>query len=239
LFLAPTDNATWFLCVWALPEDDAVRPLRDIERFNEVVRRFPDREEWMQGEPISDVMPCVSAGDLTRRFVIEGKPIVTGVVAVGDAHAFTEPRMGRGTLTAVKQAVALRNTLREHLADGPAAIAVAWEDAFQRELGPLLRATSSVGRTFAKDTRSCISGDGPVFDPSDRRIVLNRAYVNAARVDAQAGRWLLDVAGAEILLAELFAQPGVLDRILELGNHDGADERFGPTRTELLEILSR
>ena len=238
LFMIPADNGTWCLSVWGLAEDNALRPLRNVELFNQVVRRFPDRDHWMQGEPISDIMPCISAGDLTRRFVIDGKPIVTGLFAVGDTHGFTEPRLGRGTLSAVKQAVALRDTLRAHLEDGPAALAVAWDDIFQRELGPLLRATNSAGRTFAKEVRAFISGVGPTFDPTDRGMVLNRAFLNAARVDAQVGRWLLDVGGSEILPAELFAQPGVLDRILELGDHDGMQHQAGPTRAELLNILS-
>jgi 2-polyprenyl-6-methoxyphenol hydroxylase-like FAD-dependent oxidoreductase len=164
--------------------------------------------------------------------------VATGVVAVGDAHAFTEPRLGRGTTFAVMDAVTLRDTVRAHLGDGPTALALNYHEAYERELGPWLRGANSAGRTFAKEIRAYTTGDGPEFDAANRGMVLNRALVNASRVDSEVGRWLLDLAGGLAHPAELFARPGVVDRILELGDHETEAAAAGPTRNELLDLLA-
>jgi 2-polyprenyl-6-methoxyphenol hydroxylase-like FAD-dependent oxidoreductase len=61
---------------------------------------------------------------------------------------------------------------------------------------------------------------------------------DAAPPPAQVGRWLLDVAGAEILPKALLAQPGVVERILELGDHDGMAQEGVPSRADLLDAMS-
>jgi 2-polyprenyl-6-methoxyphenol hydroxylase-like FAD-dependent oxidoreductase len=238
LFWIPADNATWCLSVWGMADDAALRPLRQEQIFNAVAGRFPDRQVWLEGEPISDIVPLVSAGDMTRSFVIDETPVATGVVAVGDAHAFTEPRLGRGTTFGVMDAVTLRDTVRAHLGQGPTGFALAYHEAYGRELGPWLRAANSAGRNFTKETRAYITGDGPEFDAANRGMVLNRALVNASRVDSEVGRWLLDLAGGLAHPADLFGRAGVVDRILELGDHETEAAAAGPTRNELLGLLA-
>jgi len=239
LFWIPADNATWCLSVWGLSEDAVLRPLRREGVFNAVIRRFPDREGWLEGEPISDIMPLVSAGDMTRSFVIDGSPVATGIAAVGDAHAFTEPRLGRGSTFALMDAVTLRNAVRAHLDDGPRALALAYNEGYEQDLVPWLRAANSAGRSFAKEVRVHVGGGAPVFDRAQRGLVLNRAMTNASRVDSGVGRWLLDLAGGLVHPAELFARPGVTERILALGDHETEVAAAGPTRDELLDLLAR
>lgn len=239
LFLIPADNGTWCLSVWGLAEDKVLRPLRDPDRFDAVVSHFPEREEWLRdGVPISDVMPCVSGGDLNRSFVIDDVPVATGVLAVGDTHAFTEPRMGRGTLFSVMQSCALRDAVRDHLDAGPVQMAQGWEHRFETVMRPYLNATNGAGKTFAREARSYLGDGVPAFDATNRGAVLNRAFEQAAQVDLTVGCWLLDLAGAEVLPQELLTQPGAVDRILEYGDHEPASERPGPSRAQLLDIVT-
>ncbi|MFN0089676.1 MAG: FAD-dependent oxidoreductase [Acidimicrobiales bacterium] len=239
LFCFPGDNDTWALAVWGLLDDPLLGGLRGAERFDAVVSRFPDREQWLaEGEPVSDVMPCASAADMTRRFVVDGAPVVTGLVAVGDAHAFTEPRLGRGTLYALFGATALRDTLRDHLDAEPQALARAWDERFTSAVGPHLAAANAAGRGFAAAARAAWEAPSPAVDPADRAQVLNRAFEQAAEEDLTVATWLLELAGNEILPSELLRQPGVVERVLEIGDHEPRRPRPGPTRAELADLLA-
>ena len=51
--------------------------------------------------------------DRYRRLAIDGQPVATGVVAVGDAWACTNPSLGRGAALALMHARLLRDLLRE------------------------------------------------------------------------------------------------------------------------------
>ena len=44
---------------------------------------------------------------------MEGRPVATGLVAVGDSWACTNPSIGRGASIGLLHAVALRDVLRE------------------------------------------------------------------------------------------------------------------------------
>jgi hypothetical protein len=52
-------------------------------------------------------------GDWYRRFVIDGQPVATGVVAVSDAWACTDPSVGRGASIAPVHARVLGDLLRD------------------------------------------------------------------------------------------------------------------------------
>ena len=97
-----------------------------------------------------------------RRFVgDDGRPLVLGFHAVGDAHTCTNPIYGRGCSLALVQAVALADALTAHPARTRSARAQAYEEAC-RELhrtlvshlgrdrpgppGPLPAATASPAR---------------------------------------------------------------------------------------------
>ena len=52
--------------------------------------------------------------DRSRRLVVDGEPVVTGVALVGDAWACTNPSLGRGMTLALLQAHRLPAVLRAH-----------------------------------------------------------------------------------------------------------------------------
>jgi 2-polyprenyl-6-methoxyphenol hydroxylase-like FAD-dependent oxidoreductase len=245
LFLLIGDNATWCLALWGMAEDKVLRRLRRSDVFDAVVRAFPERAQWLEtGLPLGDVVPFRCDADLTRSFLVDGQPVVTGLVAIGDAHAFTEPRLGRGTLLGVMQAVALRDALRAHADERPEAIAVACEEAFEERVGPWLQATNAAGRSFAAEARAYAAagsggggGDAVDFGPARRGVELGQAFERAARVDAEVAQWLYQLAGCALHPRELFGRPGVVDRIMQRG----AEVPRGPvepTRRQLLELLT-
>ncbi|HET9444041.1 MAG TPA: FAD-dependent oxidoreductase, partial [Acidimicrobiales bacterium] len=108
----PGDNSTWSVTLWASADDDALRAFRDPERFARVVRACPLQAHWLDGEPVTEVLTMAGIVDRYRRFVVDGRPVATGVVAVGDAWACTNPSAGRGIAVGLMHARRLRALVR-------------------------------------------------------------------------------------------------------------------------------
>lgn len=86
---------------------------------------------------------------LIRHLDDDGEPLVTGYLAVGDAHTCTNPLYGRGCSLAMVQADLLAEALATvDLADpdGLAALARAYEAASAREVEPWYRAAVTQDR---------------------------------------------------------------------------------------------
>ena len=78
-------------------KDTALRSLREADRWEAVVRGLPLVAHWLDGTPIDDgVQVMAKIEDRYRGFVVDGKPVATGVVAVADSWACTNPANGRG-----------------------------------------------------------------------------------------------------------------------------------------------
>ena len=76
-------------------------------------RSLPLVAHWLDGQPLDDRRSdIVKIEDRHRDFVVDGRPVATGVVAVGDAWACTNPSRGRGASIGMLHALALRQTLR-------------------------------------------------------------------------------------------------------------------------------
>ena len=92
----PADNGTWGVGLIASARDTPVRRCRDVDTWTEVVRLFPLVAHWIDAEPITDVAVMAGIEDRQRDFVVDGVPVATGLVPVGDASACTNPSVGRG-----------------------------------------------------------------------------------------------------------------------------------------------
>ena len=76
---------------------------------DDVVRACPLQAHWLDGQPITDVLAMSGVVDRYRRFVVDGAPVVTGLLAVADAWACTNPSAGRGMTVGFMHAVRLRD----------------------------------------------------------------------------------------------------------------------------------
>jgi flavin-dependent dehydrogenase len=64
--------------------------------------------------------------DRYRRFSADGQPVATGIAAVGDAWACSNPTLGRGISLGLWHVQLLREVIGEHLED-PGQFADAWD----------------------------------------------------------------------------------------------------------------
>src|SRR5204862_7701494 len=117
ILTVPGDRGTWSVTIFTASGDRPLKQLKHADRFAAVLSSCPLHAHWLDGEPISDVLPMGGVLDRYRRFVVEGRPIVTGYAAVGDAWACTNPSAGRGISVGMIHAQLLRRAAREHLDD--------------------------------------------------------------------------------------------------------------------------
>ena len=108
----PGDNGTWSVTVVTAAGDLPLKALRQPDAWSRLVRACPLQAHWLDGEPITDILAMSGVVDRYRRFVVEGTPVATGLVAVADAWACTNPSAGRGLTVGLLHAVRLRDALR-------------------------------------------------------------------------------------------------------------------------------
>lgn len=230
----PADNGTWFCGFAAAADDKAMRAVRDPAVFEKTWASYPMVAHWLDGEPLADdVKSMAGIEDRIRHFVIDGEPVATGVVAVADAWACTNPSVGRGASMGVIHSVALRDLVREHALDDGRAFALAWHERTEETVRPWYDDTLTSDRHRLNQIRSQI--DGTEAAPADDVV---RAFELLPRVlltDLDLLHAFLDVAMLYRTKEEVFADADLLERALAI---DDSEPMPGPTRSELEELLS-
>ena len=101
--------------------DTRLRRLRHDEVFDDAVRAIPCLADWIEparSQPISAALPGGRLYNTYRGQLDEaGRPVLPGLIAVGDAVCTTTPLAGRGVALALMQARELIRTLDQHRAD--------------------------------------------------------------------------------------------------------------------------
>lgn len=225
------DHDTWSVTLFTSSGDPPLKALREPERFTQVVRACPMHAHWVDGEPITPVLPIAGVMDRYRRFVVDGEPIVTGLAAVGDAWACTNPAAGRGLSVGLIQAQLLRHLVREHL-DDPAAFASAWDAETEEFVTPFYRNQIRVDRARVAEIDALRSGLAPPTpDPRTARILA------AAASDGTVFRGLTETVQCLALPREVFERPYIRERV-EQADLTPQPGMPGPDRAQLLQLLT-
>jgi flavin-dependent dehydrogenase len=235
LLTLPADNDTWSVAFVASSADRALRPLRQPDRWSAALSRYPLAAHWADGTPITGVDVMAKIEDRIRRFVVDEIPIVTGVLAVGDSWACTNPSLGRGSSIGLLHACALRDLLREVGPDQPEKLVRRWDESTAASVTPLYEQTVAYGRHRLGELEAERNGHDYRTDDPVWRIV--KAMQFAQLHDPDVLRAHLDVAALLATPGETLARPGVLDRLVELGADTPAHPLPGPSRAELVATL--
>ncbi len=236
LLVLPADDARWSITVYGSMRDRALKRLRDPARFDVVVGACPLHAHLLDGEPVSGVLAMSGTVGRLRRLVAGGRPVATGVVALGDAWACTNPSIGRGMTLGLLHVQRLRAVLRAH-GDHPGELAEAWDADTQAELRPWYDETVAEDRTRLAEMEALRLGRAapPPATPAD---VLRTALFAAAPHDAGAFRALLESRCCLTRFDELLARPGLAERLAEVAAAVEPRPVPGPSRRELLELLA-
>ena len=233
----PADNGTWSVVVVTAAKDTALRSLREADRWEAVVRGLPLVAHWLDGTPIDDgVQVMARLEDRYRRFAVDGQPVATGVVAVADSWACTNPTNGRGASIGMLHALTLRDQLRAVGLDDPAAFAGAFHAATAETVEPWYRATLTSDRHRLGEIEAGIRG--VAYDSPDPAYQLEKALDLALQQDPECLRASLDTRLVLRTPEDVFARPGLRDKTLRLGSHWRDEPPFGPTREQILSLVS-
>ncbi len=216
LLVLPADQRVSGIGIIAASDDAEMRALRHEGPWAAAMATLPGGQAVIESEFVSPLTSMAAIEDRWRRFVVDGEPVATGVVSVGDAWAATNPTLGRGISIGARHAVALRDVVRSVGLD-PKAVTCGFDDATTQEFTPWYRSTVWHDRHLLADMKAAREG-GPIEVESDLLWSEFRRFSAAAMQDPEN---LLQRFFGWIHLAELpeatLADPVVQARLEELG----------------------
>src|SRR6185436_9780979 len=215
--------------------DRALKGLRHERAWDAVLAACPRHAHWADGEPLTGVLAMGGIVDRRRRTVVDGRPVATGVVALADAWACTNPSLGRGVTFGLLHARRLRDVVRYHLEHPPETVEV-WDAATEAELTPWIRATIEEDRARRRALEADRAGAPPPPSPDEASAVL-AALPLAGALDPDLFRAHLAIRSCLDLPEEVVARPGLAERVLALAAAAGPRPPMGPDRAEVLALL--
>ena len=223
------DNDTWSATVFITSEDRELKGLREVDAFMRVVGACPVHAHWLEGEPITDVLPMAGVLDRYRRFVVDGRPVVTGLLAVGDAWACTNPSAGRGLSVGLVHAQQLRRVVAGYDGDLDK-LALQWDAATEEHVAPFFRNQVKADTFRIAEMEAHRDGTTPPFDEQTAR------FQAAVATDADAFRGLIEMVYCLAFPEEVMARPLVAAAIAAVGELP-PPRLMGPDRTALVGLL--
>jgi 2-polyprenyl-6-methoxyphenol hydroxylase-like FAD-dependent oxidoreductase len=212
--------------------DKRLRLLRRDEVFDDAVRAIPLLADWIDSSRAQPTSPALPGGRLynTYRGQLDatGRPVLPGLISVGDAVCTTTPLAGRGVTLALMQARELVRILDLHDRDIPTATKQ-FDRWSQRHIRPWF---DDHRHTDTDRMRRWSGGDIDVSRRLPSDLIVAAAEADPALKDLVGPYTLMDalppsLAPAQARVREIYAsgwRPQVPD---------------GPTRAELSEVVSR
>ena len=231
IFTAPADNASWSVAIIAVAKDAPFKELRRNQTWERVARAVLRTQAWIDGEPLCDVLPMAGVLDRYRRIVVDGQPVITGLLPVGDAWACTNPSAARGFSLGLAHAVTLRDALRSRSTD-PAELAESFDRMTEEHLTPWYRDQVRQDRQRAASLLAMAEGRPPAVPGGDPMLML----MQAARTDPDAARGFLDVYSCLTLPAQVLQRSGLRDRLTAMTADPAQSLPAGPTREQLIAL---
>lgn len=235
LLTSPGDAGTWSVTVFISSGDQMLKKLRDPQHWTALIAACPLHCHWLDGTAITGVRPMGGVIDRYRRFVVDGDPVATGILSVGDSWACTNPSLGRGITLGLMHAAGTVEVVGEYL-DNPLELALAHDFITETRVTPWYRNTVEMDRKRIAQYSACIGGR-PEPKPIAPTASVVDAFAIAMMYDADLFRAWLEILSMQALPQEVMARPGVVDRIMEIANTHDAATPPGPSRNELLRML--
>ncbi|HET9444302.1 MAG TPA: FAD-dependent oxidoreductase, partial [Acidimicrobiales bacterium] len=236
----PGDNGTLSITFGLHADDTELRRLLRPGPFTAVAAELAATRPWVEPgrcQPISDVEVMGGLVNRRRRFSVDGRPVATGVYAVGDSSICTNPLYGRGCSLAMAHAVLLADTLAA-AGDDPEEAALAFADATRTVIEPWY------GAAVAQDGHDRRAAGEPDDDGESGMGVgslMRHGLLPAAGADPLVWRAFIRMFNLLALPDAMMRDPEVVRRVLDAWQGRGdrpPPPRLGPDRDELLQRLT-
>lgn len=233
----PGDGDTWGIYFAVSPRDNAMRALKEPEVWDRAIALFPAVAHWSAGERITDVMVMAGTESRRRSLVVDGMPVATGVISIGDAWATTNPIFGMGTAMGLVHAQLLRDATRDVSLDDPEKLAQRFDEDTDSALLPYYRLLQGWDAHRLAEIDAEMRGER--YTGGDETWAVATALDAAKLTDPELLRALADLGSVLATPDEVLGRPGLVEKIVAAGR---AVPRFptpGPTRAELLAALGQ
>jgi len=232
----PADNGTWSVVLVTSGRDRTMRVLRDAARWDMALDMYPLAAHWRDGEPISGLEVMAGIEDRHRDFIVDGDPVATGVVAVGDSWACTNPSLGRGATIGLLHACGLRDVLHAADPDDHDKLVRRFHEWTMNAVEPLYRATVWYDRHRLDELVA--DAAGVPYQTDDPKWAFSLATFAASRTDPDIARAYLSLVSLLATPSDLLAEPGLAARITNLGAAAANYPLPGPRRRDLLAAIT-
>ena len=243
-----SDNRTFSITLAADPEDEPLRVIARDREFDQATRAIDVVRPWVEhavAAPISKVYLYGNLANTRRRYFRNGRPLVQGLFAIGDASIHTNPIAGRGCALGWVSALELAKTLDAESDPGHRAaefearierLVVPWyEHQVERDV-EALALNKALQR--GEDPFDFNRPDGTIDEGIRRRVIFRKGLRYATRESVDVMRLLFRQVN-------LLDPPGMrgerpdLARLLLEGYQKTADEDDTPrpSRTEFLKAV--
>jgi 2-polyprenyl-6-methoxyphenol hydroxylase-like FAD-dependent oxidoreductase len=243
------DNNTFSITL-AAPTDDAElrTKLSDPATFDEAARKLVATAPYLDGRatPLVDEV-FVMAGLLNRQrhYVVDGKPLVLGMLPVGDAVLCTNPLYGRGCSIGYWGAHLMAEAINEH-ADDLLTLATEYDAALQRDIVPWYLSGVQQDAEARRVSSALLKEDDPDVDTADpktfMRSVLREGLLPALRYDPVVLRAFMRNLNLLTAPDAMMNNPEVMNRVFAIWQdreNRPAEIPLGPKRRrDFLELLT-
>lgn len=227
------DNGTWGVALAASGQDRPLRALRQPEVWERVMRAMPRVAHWIDAEPIDELTTIGNIEDIRRHYVVDGKPVATGIIPLGDAWSCTNPTLGRGVSLGLTHAAVLRSLLRRGALEDAALLPWCWAEATAATTGPFVDETLTLDAHRLAQIGAVI--EGRPYETDDP--IWNRymGLLGSASRAPELVRAASDVVMLNRTVAEVAADPALADVVDTLDPPGPPD---GPDRDGLLALVA-
>ena len=236
----------WFAVALAVHnEDKEIRALRDEDAFEAALQAIPGIARWRTpglSRPMTEVRTMSRIDDRWRDFVVDGRPLATGLVPLGDSLVATNPALGRGSSLAWVAAGELAQILGD--ASDPVDIVIRYDDAIRREIRPWYEQTAQMDAQRVEHMRRILNGEpDPPLDESDPMTTFTTGFVLGSQVDPDVSRAFGHVAHVLKQPIELLADADVAAKVIDAWERRAeitasVTASGNPTREQLLAAMA-
>src|SRR5262249_11844906 len=151
------DAGTWSVTVYISSRDQPLKEARHPEKWQAMVAACPLHAHLLDGEPVSGVLAMSGIVDRRRRAVVDGAPVLTGLLAVGDSACCTNPSLGRGMTMGLMHAAGTAEVIANHRGD-PVMLALEHDQMTQARVTPWYQNTVMLDRARKDEIDASIEG---------------------------------------------------------------------------------
>ncbi len=232
----PGDRGTWGVSLVTSGRDQELRVLADAGAWHRALKLYPWFAHLGEGEPITGVTAMGGTDSRRRRLVVDGRPLVTGIVPIGDAWGTINPQFGTGITMGWRHATALRDVLRMVGTDAPLRLALTLDTVTEGNLTPVWESFAAWDRNRLAEIDAEMQGDVRTTDDADWNLQI--ALGSARWKDPDILRAVADVGCLLATPKEALVKPGLAERAVELAAGEPRYAEPGPTRRELLTAVN-